>query len=99
MKKLGTLQHLGFDCVALLAEYPHGKRPAIILKDPTTGEQLMVATINVPDEPLEPDEVVIKSYSEGAGLEVSLAEAGVIHPPHRLLPVEYALAHVARLKT
>ena len=46
-------------------------------------EPAVTATINLPDEHLEPDEVIIKDYSENEGLYDCMLKAGHIGPEKR----------------
>lgn len=48
-------------------QYPNG-RFALMLIDATTGEELFVATVNIPDIILQPDEIIIKNWSENQGI-------------------------------
>ncbi len=50
--------------------YPNKRHAIIYYSDhPKYGiEEQCVATINLPDEPLEKDEVIIKDYSENEGI-------------------------------
>lgn len=54
-------------------------RPAIYIAD-TDGLPFMIATLNVPERPLEEDEVVIKNYSENEGIYDWLLERNIIQP-------------------
>lgn len=67
----------GYDCVVEKAAYPNG-RPALVLMDARKGEQVTVATVNLPDVPAGPGEVFIKDYSENAGMLAALEDAGVV---------------------
>lgn len=62
------------------AQYSNG-RTAICLTDAVTGEPVMTATVNLPDEPLVEGEVIIKDWSENEGIMTSLMNAGVISDP------------------
>jgi hypothetical protein len=48
-------------------KYSNG-RPALELVDVTDGFPVCVATINMPDIQLEPNETIIKDYSENEGV-------------------------------
>ena len=52
-----------WDCLIEMGRYNNG-RPALILKDAHDGEQIAVATVNLPNEPVRDNEVFIKDYSE-----------------------------------
>ncbi len=49
------------------------------------GSPEAVATINLPDEPLAPDEVIIKDYAENEGMYAAMLKAG--HISHELRTV------------
>lgn len=49
-------------------KYSNG-RTAIKLIDVEDGSPVLTATVNVPDAQLADDEVVLKTYSENAGIE------------------------------
>lgn len=47
------------------------------------GEPIAVATVNLIDDATQPDEVVIKDYSENEGIYQALLDADIITPAHR----------------
>lgn len=47
------------------------------------GEPIAVATVNLIDDDTQPDEVVIKDYSENEGMYQTLLDADIITPAHR----------------
>lgn len=47
------------------------------------GAPIAVATVNVIDDDTQPDEVVIKDYSENEGMYQALLDADIITPAHR----------------
>lgn len=53
-------------------------RLALRLVDPDTGEPIATATVNLPDEPLAPNEIAVKDYSENEGMTQTLALGGII---------------------
>ena len=77
--------------LTLRREHYLNGRTALVLSDGTR------CTVNVPDFPLAPDEVLIKDYSENAGVFDALVRAGAIAPTGRTLGVGYAEVHIARL--
>jgi hypothetical protein len=83
-------------CAPSWAQYSNG-RPALVLVD-ADGQRVAVATVNMPEVPLEEGEVLIKGYAENAGMTDALVEAGIIEPPHRAVPAGWVSADVARLK-
>jgi hypothetical protein len=72
-----TVRFADRDCVVEKSRYTNG-RPALVLNDPRDGEQIAVATVNLPDVPAGPNEVFIKDYSENAGMLAALEAAGVV---------------------
>jgi hypothetical protein len=78
----------GYACCVRTETYAHKAddakdRIAIILEDISTAEQVAVATVNVPNEPLADDEVIIKDYSENEGMLHTLIMAKIISVPER----------------
>ena len=61
------------------------------------GECIAVATINVPEVPLQPDEVIIKNYSENEGMYDCLHKAGYISEPLYHIQTGYVTALVCKL--
>lgn len=69
-------------CEPIIGKYSNG-RPSLSLLDAEDGQLIAVASINVPEIPLKPRELVIKDYSENQGMLAALLAAGLIEPPHR----------------
>ena len=59
-------------------KYRSPERMAILLDDPTSGERLATLTEHCPECPLEPDEFIVKDWSENDGIPQSLIESGVL---------------------
>jgi hypothetical protein len=78
------------------ANYSDGMRTALILMT-KQHEVAMIATVNVPEEHIEEDEVIIKNYSENEGILDVLIDAGIISKPLRSVEVGYALVHICKL--
>lgn len=60
-------------------------------------EPACTATVNLPDEDLEADEVIIKSYSENQGLYEEMLKAGHIGPELRRVRCGHMTAPVCKL--
>lgn len=72
----------GYRCSIEVGKF-HGKgRMAIILVDTATRENVVVATVNFPEENMADDEVAIKKYDRKDTLLKLLLEHKVISPPH-----------------
>lgn len=63
----------------------------------TNGEPWAMLTINVPETKLEPNEIIIKNYSENEGCYDELIRLGIIHEAHKYIHLGYVTAPVARL--
>jgi hypothetical protein len=74
--------------------YPNG-RVALQLVD--EEGPMAVATVNVPEADLGPDEVCIKDYAENAGVLDLLVLMGVVEPTGRHIPIGFVDVPVARL--
>lgn len=92
-----NVEFLGYQCKVLKEWYKDNNRPALRLVDVVTGEPIAVATINVPELKLGPDEVVIKDYSENRGLLTVLVKAGIVCPTGQLVATGYELSQVCKL--
>jgi hypothetical protein len=58
--------------------YPEGGATALVLWDARADEMAAVATVNIPEYFLRPNEVLIKDYSENQGMLKALEDAGVV---------------------
>lgn len=80
--------------------YRHGGGRVISLRDAETGEPTATATLNFDGyETLAPDEVAIKHYSENEGMLDVLLAAGIVAPPHRVIPTGFVAVPVCRFLT
>ena len=65
---------------------------------PTGGDPVVaIATVNIPEIPLESDEVIIKDYSENEGMLKALLTAGIVAEPHRFVGSGFVTMPVCRL--
>ena len=86
----------GWSCTLKVGRYANG-RIAIQLVDALDGDPVAVATVNVPEEHLEEDEVVIKDYSENEGMLNALRKAGIIGGVMRRVQTGYVMSPVVKL--
>lgn len=75
-----TVKFKKWECELKFKAYSNG-RTAIELVDHIDGSPIAVATVNLPDEPLDESEVFIKDYSENEGMLVALINANIISYP------------------
>lgn len=62
------------------------------------GNPYASITVNLPDEPLEEDEIIVKDYSGHEIIFGELLRQGVIHPAHRYVNSGNVTISVCRLK-
>ena len=78
-------------------KYRGNNRVAITVVDAEDGEDLLVATVNLPDEPLEEGETVIKDYSENEGVLAFLIENGIVSKPIRNISTGFTQCQVVKI--
>jgi hypothetical protein len=63
----------------IIAERSYGNnRLALEILDSEDGIPVMVATVNIPEVPLNEDEIIIKDYSENEGVLGFLQQNGLV---------------------
>jgi hypothetical protein len=91
------LTFAGCDCRLRVGRYPTGGAVALQLVSECGREPIATATVNVPEIDAPSRLVLIKDWSENAGMLSVLTEAGVVQPTGATIPVGYCHAHVCRL--
>jgi hypothetical protein len=86
----------GWACRVVRASYGNTGRIALPLYDVHDGSPVAVATVHLPELTLTADEVVIKDYSENAGMLDTLVAAGIVTPPLREVQSGYVTLFVCR---
>lgn len=89
--------HNGTSCDLLVHRYGSGQI-ALALRDSSDGERYCTATVNLPTDRMDADEVAVKNYSENAGVLDALTAAGVVGPPVRHISSGYVDIPVCRLQ-
>ncbi|MDB5352009.1 MAG: hypothetical protein JWN86_3256 [Planctomycetota bacterium] len=97
MTKPIKVKFQNWDCDLIKHRYANG-RTALELVDSQDGERVATATLNLPNEPPAPDEVVIKSYSENETMLETLVNAGIVEPTGRVCVSGFIQAPVCRVK-
>jgi hypothetical protein len=92
-----TIKFRDWDCVIEKSKYTNG-RPALILNDAHDGEQIAVATVNLPNVQCRPNQVFIKDYSELEGLLEALEAAGVLKATGQTVSSGYVSVPVCELQ-
>ena len=90
------MKHKGESVYAEYGKYRNGQT-AIQLFSTNDGMPWAVASVAI-QEPLQPDEVAIKNYSENRGILDTLLEAGIIDPPHREVSSGFVTIPICKLK-
>lgn len=75
-----TVKFLNQNCTIQFTQYNNTGRTAIQLRC-EDGSPMGVATLNVPEIPVQEGNVLIKNYSENTGMLDALIEAGVVGSP------------------
>lgn len=96
MYTLKTLYGETYQVTLKFGKYSN-KRTAIELIDSEDGCPVMVATVNMPDAELQPDEVIIKNYSENEGVLDFLIENGIVGKPIRMVSSGWVTCPVVKL--
>jgi hypothetical protein len=86
----------GLTCTIRKSQYING-RTALQLIDVNDGMQVAMATVNIPEEKIEEDEVIIKNYSENEGLFMELYAKGVVGKCARFAYSGHIVAPIAKL--
>jgi hypothetical protein len=77
--------------------YRENNRVAITVLDAEEGEDLLVATVNIPHEPLAEGETIIKDYSENEGILAFLIENGIVSKPLRNINTGFTQCQVVKI--
>jgi hypothetical protein len=94
--KQPTVKFMQWTCHVNKAEYENG-RTALELINAKNGEDVLVATVNIPEEKIAPDEVIIKDYSENEGILQVLVNAKIISEPIRTVHTGFVECPVCKL--
>ena len=95
-KSVHEVSFLGYDCILHFPSYNNGRK-AIQLIGKEDGEPIATATVNLRDEPLAPDTVFIKDYSENNGMLATLVKAGIVSEPLRYVLSGFVKIPVCKL--
>jgi hypothetical protein len=97
-----NVKFLGIDCTVIKDKYSNNGRIALELvaakdtQDMCKGEPMCMASINLPEVALAPDEVIIKDYSENEGILKLLLRAKVVKCTGRLAQTGFVTAPVCK---
>lgn len=86
----------GWNCALLERRYGND-RLALMIVDEDDGSSIGVATVNLPEADLAPGEILIKTWSENAGLLEAMISAGIIEDTGKRVPTGFVEAAVCRM--
>jgi len=89
------IRFLNEECDILFGTYDSGRISIRLMC--ADGEMMACATVNCPEIVLKKNEVIIKDYSENAGILAALIESGVFVDTGKIVPVGYAEGVICRL--
>jgi len=95
-KKKKTVRFKKWDCKLVWGKYGNGHF-ALELVDVLDGSPVAVATVNLPSQNLEHNEVFIKDYSENEGMLDALVQAGIVEDTGRRVTTGYVTVPVCRV--
>lgn len=82
----------------LLTKYEGNNRIAILLEDAYTLEPFGKLTVNLPGVTLEPDEILVKGWSENEALANAAIETGLFERTGKIVPTGFAIAEIWKIK-
>jgi hypothetical protein len=88
------VQFIGYDCDVIINHYSNGRKALVLISD---DEVVAYATVNLPNDPINDDEVIIKDYSENEGMYDALLEAKIIGPALRYIRTGFVSCPVCKL--
>lgn len=77
-----------------IGRYSNGRVAVELMKH---GERYAVASINLPEVPLDDDEIAVKNYSENDGALDTLIDACLVAPPHREVRSGWCMVPICRM--
>ena len=104
MEKGKRIKFRNWDCELVQQQYQNGRLALQLVawdndsdKDVVKGELIASCTVNMPDVPLEPNEVLIKNYSENQGMLAALLIAGVVRKTEKSVQSGWAKISICEI--
>ena len=94
---MNFIQFKTYKCKVSYSKYISNQRISITLVDYDDDYPIAVATVNIPEENLDYNEVAIKNWSENEGILQTLIDAGIINKPHRQVDIGFVKADICYL--
>jgi hypothetical protein len=89
--KFATIKFLEYDCEIIISRYKGGQN-YLQLVDTQDNSPVAVASVNLPDEKQEPNEIFIKNWAENAGIMEALMLQRIITGPLESIPTGFTVA-------
>jgi len=88
----------GYPTTIHLDKYSEGGRLAIILICDDDGEEYGTLTVNMPEVPLDPGEIIIKTWSENEQMAKAALMSGLFRDTGKRVPTGFVQAHIWRIE-
>ncbi len=85
-----------WECSLAFGEYQNG-RTEMFLTDNATLEDVLCASVNLPDEAIGSNEIAIKNYSENEGVLDALIKHKVVSKPKRYVYLTHVTIPICEL--
>jgi hypothetical protein len=69
-----------WECILVPRYYSNGRKAISLVSDDDMREPIAVATVNLPEVPMDDDHVAIKDYSENEGMALMLVQNDIVYP-------------------
>lgn len=79
----------GVKCKVEKSRYSEGQRVALVLTAADNGEPVLIPTVNMIEVELEPNQALIKDYSEAKGILDVLIAAKIVSVPEKGIEIDY----------
>lgn len=72
-----AMEFMGYTFSFAKEQYRGNGRTAIAIFDPKTGEECTMLTVNMPEVHIEPDEFIVKTWSENEDISKAAFKTGI----------------------
>ena len=78
-------------------KYVGSNRMALIMLDALDGEPVTTITVNIPEAPLDDDEIIVKNYSENEGMLEFLVESGLVEDTGKFIQTGFVIVNIVKM--
>lgn len=72
-------------------------RLALLMVDALNKEPVTTVTVNIPEAPLNDDEIIVKSYSENEGMLEYLVENDLVEDTGKFIPTGFVVVNIVKM--